>query len=214
VEARLGLTPSPTHSTGYGIDLDSIPLAIDLPKEFDAVLLGRVHEHKGAFDAVAVWRQVIARRPTARLLVIGEGPHRMELAARIKAAGLESSISLVGAVSEADKTRLVGQSRVGLSLSREEGWGLSVNEFLAAGIPVVAMEVPVFRRVFPDQLDLVPQKDTSAVAKQILYWLANPGAARERGIAGRAFVQRYDHKTVANREMEILIQAVKQRAKR
>jgi glycosyltransferase involved in cell wall biosynthesis len=214
VEASLGLIPSPTHSTGYGIDLESIPVAIDLAKEFDAVLLGRVHEHKGAFDAVEVWRRVVAQRHSARLMVIGEGPHRIELASRFKAAGLESAVTLVGAVSEPDKTRLVGSSRVGLSLSREEGWGLSVNEFLAAGLPVVAMEVPVFRKVFPDQLDLVPQKDTAAVAERILYWLANPAAARDRGIAGRAFVQRYDHKTVANREMEILIEAVKHRAKR
>jgi glycosyltransferase involved in cell wall biosynthesis len=93
---------------------------------------------------------------------------------------------------------------VGLSLSREEGWGLSVNEFLAAGLPVVAMEVPVFRSVFPGQLDLVPQKDIAATASRILHWLDHPEEARRQGIAGREFVQRYDHRRVAAEEIGIL----------
>jgi glycosyltransferase involved in cell wall biosynthesis len=91
-----------------------------------------------------------------------------------------------------------------LSLSREEGWGLSVNEFLAAGLPVVAMEVPVFRSVFPGQLDLVPQKDIPATATRVLHWLEHPQEARQRGMAGREFVQRYDHRRVAADEIGIL----------
>jgi glycosyltransferase involved in cell wall biosynthesis len=93
---------------------------------------------------------------------------------------------------------------VGLSLSREEGWGLSVNEFLAAGLPVVAMEVPVFRSVFPGQLDLVPQKDITATAARVLYWLDHPEEARRQGVSGREFVQRYDHRRVAAEEIGIL----------
>jgi glycosyltransferase involved in cell wall biosynthesis len=207
VETALGLRPSRTHATGYGIDLERLPLAVDHPKEFDAVLLGRVHEHKGVFDAVPLWQEVVRRRPGARLLVIGEGPHRAELQARIAAAGLGASVHCSGPVSEAEKVSLVARSRVGLSLSREEGWGLSVNEFLAAGLPVVAMEVPVFRSVFPGQLDLVPQKDLAATTTRILHWLDHPDEARRRGLEGRRFVERYDHRRVAAEEMRILTEA-------
>jgi glycosyltransferase involved in cell wall biosynthesis len=204
LESQLGLSPSKTFATGYGIDLERIPLSVDLPKEFDAVLLGRVHEHKGVFDAVPLWQAVRERRPGARLLVIGEGPHRAELVARFEAAGLAGAVHCSGPVSESEKVALVSRARVGLSLSREEGWGLSVNEFLAAGLPVVAMEVPVFRSVFPGQLDLVPQKDIPATAARVLHWLDHPEEARQRGAAGREFVQRYDHRRVAAEEIGIL----------
>lgn len=214
LETRLGLVPSKTFATGYGIDLDRIPLSVDLPKEFDAVLLGRVHEHKGVFDAVPLWRSVRQHRPDARLLIIGEGPHRAELMTRFEAAGLGSAVHCSGPVSEAEKVALVSRARVGLSLSREEGWGLSVNEFLAAGLPVVAMEVPVFRSVFPGQLDLVPQKDIAAAASRVLHWLEHPAEARERGVAGREFVQRYDHRRVAAAEIRILTAARASRASR
>jgi glycosyltransferase involved in cell wall biosynthesis len=204
LESQLGLSPSKTFATGYGIDLERIPLSVDLPKDFDAVLLGRVHEHKGVFDAVPLWQAVRERRPGARLLVIGEGPHRAELMARFEAAGLAGGVHCSGPVSESEKVALVSRARVGLSLSREEGWGLSVNEFLAAGLPVVAMEVPVFRSVFPGQLDLVPQKDITATAARVLYWLDHPEEARRQGVSGREFVQRYDHRRVAAEEIGIL----------
>jgi glycosyltransferase involved in cell wall biosynthesis len=57
VETGLGLQPSKTFSTGYGVDLEHLPFSIDAPKEFDAVILGRIHEHKGVLDAVPLWRE-------------------------------------------------------------------------------------------------------------------------------------------------------------
>lgn len=214
VETRQGLSPSQTHATGYGIDLETIPLAVDFPKTFDAVMLGRVHEHKGAFDAVEVWKRVVERRPAARLLVIGDGPHRVELTRRFEQAGLQSRVELTGAIPEARKTALLGQCRVGLSFSREEGWGLSVNEFLATGLPVVAMEIPVFRTVFPGQLDFVPLQDTQAAADRILHWLDRPDECRTRGIAAREFVRRYDHRSVASLELGLLQQAIARKRQR
>ncbi len=214
VEKGLGLSPSPTISTGYGVDLDRLPFSVDAPKRFDAVLLGRVHEHKGVFDAPPLWQAVRTRRPDAKLLVIGEGPHREELARRFAALGMgeqTGAVTFTGGISDAEKDALLPQCRVGLSLSREEGWGLSVTEFLAIGLPVVAMEVPVFRDVFPNQLDLIAQRDHAAAAARVLYWLEHPALARERAVQGREFIARYDHREVARRELGALQQAVAKR---
>lgn len=216
VEASLGLKPSPTVSTGYGVDLDRLPFSVDAPKRFDAVLLGRVHEHKGVFDAPPLWQTVRTRRPDAKLLVIGEGPHREELARRFEALGMgekTGAVTFTGGISDAEKDALLPQCRIGLSLSREEGWGLSVTEFLAIGLPVVAMDVPVFRDVFPGQLDIVPQRDHAAAAERVLFWLEHPQQARERAVQGRQFIARYDHREVARRELAALQEAVAKRLK-
>lgn len=214
VETSLGLRPSPTFSTGYGVDLARLPFSADVPKRFDAVLLGRVHEHKGVFDAPPLWQAVRERRPDAKLLVIGEGPHREELRRRFVAAGMgdeTGAVTFTGGIPDAEKDALLPSCRVGLSLSREEGWGLSVTEFLAVGMPVVAMEVPVFRDVFPGQLDLVPQRDPASAASRVLHWLEDPAASRTRAALGREFIARYDHREVAEKEMEALRAAVGRR---
>lgn len=208
IERRLGLEPSRVVSTGYGLNLAALQVEEDAPKEFDAVLLGRVHALKGVFDAPEIWKQVVARRPGARLLVIGDGVHRTELQQQFEAAGLGASVRLAGGVSDEEKNRLLSRCRVGLSLSREEGWGLSVTECLAFGLPVVAMHLPIFDHVFPGQLDLVGMGDTAACARRILTWLENPVAARERGRQGRRFVEQYDSRVVADRELAEMEQAL------
>src|SRR5205823_9370825 len=77
LEKKLHLPPHPNvQPFGYGVDLANMPLAWDHPREYDVVHLGRMHEHKGVFDMPAIWREVIAKKPNAKLLVIGEGPHR------------------------------------------------------------------------------------------------------------------------------------------
>lgn len=205
LERSLGLRPSRTMQIGYGIDLDAMPFDPKEPKRYDAVLLGRLHEHKGIFDLPEIWRRVNARRPGARLLVIGEGPHRERMRSMFQTEGLAGQVEFTGGVSETRKNELVRQARVGLSLSFEEGWGLSINEFLAAGLPVVAYDLPIFAHVFPGQLDLVRPGDRAGFADKLLVWLADESARWERGRAGREFVKRYDYREVAGQELEVLL---------
>jgi len=207
LETSLGLTPRPMVCTGYGIDLDEIPFLPDAPREFDAVVLGRIHEHKGVLDIPTVWSAVRTRHPQARLLVIGDGPHREELKRRLSDAGLSNAVQLVGAVDDAEKNRLLSRCRVGLSLSREEGWGLSITEFLAAGLPVVALQLPVFPEVFGDQLDPVPLGDLEGFARKVVEWLDDPVRCRVRGGEGRRFVARYDYRSVAEAELAAIKEA-------
>lgn len=219
LEASLGLKPSVTLPTGYGVDLEQLPRRPEnaADYEYDAVLLGRIHQTKGVLDVPALWQAVRQQRPGAKLLIIGEGPHREELQRRLTEVGLgaaSGAVTFTGGISDPEKNRLLPRCRIGLSLSREEGWGLSVTEFLAVGLPVVAMEVPVFRDIFPGQLDLVPPGDTNATATRVLHWLNHPDEARSRAAAGQEFVRRYDHREVARREMVALEAAVQRRRSR
>jgi glycosyltransferase involved in cell wall biosynthesis len=181
-----------------------MPLAWDNPHTFDVVHLGRLHEHKGVFDMPYVWKEVIAKKPGAKLLVIGEGPHRTRVQTMFAEMGLATSVTFTGGIPEKQKNELMSQARIGLSLSFEEGWGLSVNEFLATGIPVVAYGLPIFDSVFPNQLIKVPIGNKAAAAREILQLLDAPARQRELGLRGREFVQRYDFRNVAKQELQAL----------
>ena len=116
--SELGLTPARnTTAIGYGIDLSAFPNVWDPPRsrEFDAVHLGRMHQHKGVFDLPHVWKQVIEKRPGARLLVIGEGPHRQACADLCKELGIAENVHFTGGIPEAEKKRLLASARGGLS---------------------------------------------------------------------------------------------------
>ncbi len=211
IESRLGLKPSSLICTGNALNFDEFPDPKETQRKYDVVLLGRVHTQKGVMDAPAIWREVRRHRPEARLIVIGEGPHRSALEAAFSEAGLgpeTGAVVLTGGVSDREKNEWVAQCRVGLSLSREEGWGLSITEFMAAGLPVVAMELPVFDEVFPDHLDLVPQGDVTAAARRLQFWLENPDEARRQGAENRRFILRYDCRQLARMEMEAIEAAV------
>ena len=204
LETELGLTPTATRLVGCGIDFAALASTPPTGKIFDVVFLGRLHEQKGVFDLPQFWQGVVAQQPAARLLVIGEGPHRHQTETRFQKLRLQHSVAFTGGISEARKNELLAQSRVGVSLSYEEGWGLSVTEFLAASLPVAAYDLPVFAHVFPRQLATVPAGDWRGLAREVIGLLRDENRQLALGRAGREFVRRYDYRQVAKEELAAL----------
>jgi glycosyltransferase involved in cell wall biosynthesis len=204
LESQLGLKHAPTAASGYGVDLAKMPDSSQSPKNYDVVHLGRLHEHKGVFHLAPLWKKVMEKRPDARLLVIGEGPHRPRVEQMFAEVGIARNVRFTGGIPEAEKDKLIGESKIGLSLSFEEGWGLSINEFLAAALPVVAYALPIFDTVFPNQLYGVKVGNIDAAAASILRLLDSDAERREVGQRGRQFVMQYDYRNVAKSELALL----------
>ena len=204
LEDRLGLKHAPTAASGYGVDLAKMPDSSSAPKNYDVVHLGRLHEHKGVFHLAPLWKKVMEKMPDAKLLVIGEGPHRPRVEQMFAELGIAQHVRFTGGIPEAEKDRLIGESKIGLSLSFEEGWGLSINEFLAAAIPVVAYALPIFDTVFPNQLYGVKVGDIDGATANILRLLDRDAERKEVGQRGRSFVMQYDYRNVAKSELKLL----------
>ncbi len=209
LEEDLGLPTSNVITVGCGLDFADIDATPQVSKEYDVVFLGRMHEQKGVFELPDVWRRVNRQCPEARLLVIGEGPHRPDTQKLIDEAGLSGTVTFAGGVPEKEKNRLLAASSIGLSLSYEEGWGLSVTEYLAAGLPVAAYDLPVFQSEFEGHLTLHTRGDQDAVAQTLVDWLLNPTVAEQVGKKGREFVHRFDYRTVAQEELDLMEQLFK-----
>jgi len=204
LEKSLGLKPVKPMVVGSSIDLKQFDILDEDDKTHDVVFLGRIHELKGVYDLSRVWGLVREKRPEARLVVIGEGPHRAAVQKQFANIGLKDGVEFTGSIPDKQKNLLLAQARVGLSLSSEEGWGLAVNEYLACGLPVVAYDLPVFQEVFPNCLENVPLGDWKKAADQILELLNNPVLRQNRGHAGREFIQRYDYREMAREELATL----------
>ena len=89
--------------------------------------------------------------------------------------------------------------------SVKEGWGLAVLEAMAAGLPVVASDLPVFGEYLEDGVSalLPPVADDVALARAMRS-LVHDAELRERLVAGgRAVLPRFTWEATARRHREI-----------
>ncbi len=131
------------------------------------VAVGRLSEEKGfatLLDAVALLRK---RRPV-RLVIVGEGPDRVNLEERIKSLQLDDAVELAGFHS--NPGAFLERAQLFVSSSRYEGLGNVIIEALACGVPVVSTDAPYGpREILQDGRwgDLVPVGDARALADAI-----------------------------------------------
>lgn len=111
--------------------------------------------------------RTLAVLPHATLRIAGEGPLRGELQALIDELGLRGKVRLLGAV--ADVPSLLASADLFLSTSRWEGFGLSIAEALATGLPVVGPRVSGVQEVVSEGDDglLFAGDSVGAVADSI-----------------------------------------------
>lgn len=107
--------------------------------------LGRVEPYKRIDVAVAAMPQILARVPDARLVIVGRGGALPELERQVATLGLGAVVKFRGFVSEDEKVALYRDARVLVNPSEKEGWGLTVLEANACGVPAVASDVPGLR---------------------------------------------------------------------
>lgn len=114
--------------------------------------VGRVTTHKRLellIDAVGTVRASV---PDLVVNIVGAGPASDDLRARVDRAGLGDHVVLHGFVSAARRDELAGAAWLTVSTSVGEGWGLSVIEAAAQGVPAVALDVPGLRDSVRDGL--------------------------------------------------------------
>jgi glycosyltransferase involved in cell wall biosynthesis len=151
----------------------------------------------GRFDAIKnhelmiqAFAKVAAQFPTAKLMLVGDGPHRAPLEALVDTLGLESKVELTGFRS--DVAHLLTQADVFLMSSRYEGVSIALLEAMRAGLPAVATRVGgIPETVIPDQTGLlVASEDTEGFAAAMSALAASPELRRQFGTAAREFQRR------------------------
>ena len=150
-----------------------------------AVYAGRLHEAKGLADLVAAWGAIVARWPNARLCLAGEGPFRGALAEQIEVRGLDGRVVLAGTFDNVDE--LLAAADLFVLPSHQEGMSLALLEAMAAGLPIVATDVPGNRDLLSGGRHalLVPAGDPAALAAAIERLLDEPELGAHLGAAAR-----------------------------
>lgn len=153
-----------------------------------AVYLGPLDDSKGLRTLIQAWRGLVARRPNARLWLVGEGPDSGALLAYVDAQGLSSWIVLPGAFD--DDEDLFKAADVFVLPSLEEGMSYPLLRAMATGVPVVATDIPGNRLLIEHEYHglLTPVEDAAALAGAVERVFDNPHLAAMLGAAARTRV--------------------------
>ncbi|MFN4046648.1 MAG: glycosyltransferase family 4 protein, partial [Acidilobaceae archaeon] len=116
---------------GEALELEGNPIVVSVI---------RLTYRKNPLTLVKVAESLSRELPKARLYIAGDGPLRKPLERRAKARGLRNIVFL-GALNRDNVKRLLWASDVFVLPSRTEAFGMSALEAMAAGVPVVALNV-------------------------------------------------------------------------
>jgi glycosyltransferase involved in cell wall biosynthesis len=182
--------------------IDRVPAG---ENRFDVCFVGGLRVSKGVYDLIPIWNGVIAHFPMARLAIVGEGAPSVteDFRSRLSAARLMNNVTLLGALPSLRLYEVMKASRMFLSTSHEEGWGIAICEALACGLPVVAFSLPAFG-FLEGQIDEAPLMDHDTIVKKLVSGLSNTRHLEERGILGRLFIERFDWDLIALEELDSL----------
>jgi glycosyltransferase-like protein len=163
--------------------------------------VGGIEPRKGSLDLLSAYALLRADRPDLRLVVAGGETlfdYRDYRAAwDERAAELDLPPVVLGSVAEETLPALVAAAEVFVFPSVKEGFGLAAMEALAAGVPLVARDLPVLREVFgPVARFAADPPGLAAAVREAL-----DGKAAARRAAGRALAARYSWTTAARRHV-------------
>jgi glycosyltransferase involved in cell wall biosynthesis len=181
-----------------------------------AVFVGRLAPEKGLGTLIDAWPFVLARYPTAQLVLLGDGPERAALVDRARSlqltVGTGQSIDLPGAL--ADPSQILRTGDLFVLASREEGMSVALLESMSLGITLVASSIPGNRRLIRDfeHGRLVPPDNARAFAQAIIDQWSNSDRAFQMGRMARIRVEKeFSIDQVARKHLELFHEILQKR---
>jgi sugar transferase (PEP-CTERM/EpsH1 system associated) len=164
------------------------------PRQFLVGTVGRLDAVKDQTNLARAFVAALRRHPGARdrlrLVIVGDGPLRGEVARVLAEADALPLAWLAG------ERHDIADAMRGLDLfvlpSLAEGISNTLLEAMASGLPVIATRVGGNGELMEEGLTgrLVPRADPEALATEILRYFDDPQLARRHGGAGRSLVEK------------------------
>jgi len=167
--------------------------ATGLPGKYAIGCFGRVRAQKGTDLFVEAMCALLPRHPDYTAIIIGAIDDRAfadALQERVRAKGLAERVRFLGELPIAELPRWYQRISIYAFTSRNEGFGLTLIEAMAAGTALVAARAGAAETVVVDGETgaLVPVGDAAALASALEPLMRDPERARPLGQKARARV--------------------------
>ncbi|MDO9457065.1 stealth conserved region 3 domain-containing protein [Nocardioides sp.] len=175
--------------------------------------VGRLASEKQWPVLVRAFGAVADRIPEWRLRIFGEGHGRFETMGMVRKLGLYDRVELPGPTSDM-QAEWARASLSALTSQPGEGFPLVIQEAMAAGVPVIAYDMPTGPR---DQIDhgvdglLVTQGVEAGLSAAILRLATDPAERLRMGAAALTKAATWDGEAIASRWIEVFEDALRRR---
>lgn len=199
------------HVIPPGIDSTFLIPPIPVPATPRLVCVGRLHEQKGQLLLVEAVLQLRAEGLTCEVILVGEGPMRMEIERRIAEFKLQERVTLTGPVSTAEIVARIQSARTVVLPSFAENFPSVILEAFAMNRPVIATYVGGIPEIVKNGVNgwLVPAGEVSSLVAAMREALSAPvSRLEEMGRAGSRLVRaEYRSDVIADRLLEMFQRA-------
>ncbi len=191
----LGADP---HVFRPGLDTSEVRRRYGLAGRRWLLSVARLTRHKGIDTGIRVVAQLAPEYPDLGYAVAGTGDDLPELESLARVLGVADRVKFLGQVPEADLPEVYNCAEIYLGLSRimperVEGFGISLAEASACGLPVIAGSGGGIPETVEDGLSgrLVSPEQVKEVCAVVRSLLNDRSLASRLGAKGRERVERY-----------------------
>ncbi len=141
---------------------------------FTILMASRLTREKNIGMAIGAAQEVVKKYPKTLFLIVGEGPEQKRLESKIREHDLGKNVKIDNWTE--DLISYYKTADLFLLTSNYEGYGRTVIEAMAAGLPVIMTNVGLAGEILIDELDgwVVPVGSQSSVAEAIGHLIDNP----------------------------------------
>lgn len=179
-----------------GIDTREVRARYGLGEGRWLLSVARLTRHKGIDTALQALARLRRRFPDLRYAVVGSGEEQEALKTEARALGVADRVRFLTDVPDRDLPALYNAAELYVGVSRlmeqrVEGFGISLAEASACGLPVIAGRSGGIPAAVSDGETglLVDAERAEAVAEAVARLLDDPGLRARLGIAGRRAVE-------------------------
>jgi 1,2-diacylglycerol 3-alpha-glucosyltransferase len=148
----------------YGYDSDT-PVLLSL---------SRLAFEKNIQELIASMPDVLAKEPTAQLLIVGDGPARQSLERQVREMDLRDHVTFAGQISNDEVPHYYQIADVFVSASDSESQGLTYDESLASDVPIVVRRSEYTDQLIDDPGIGISFQKRADLVKGILHYIQNP----------------------------------------
>jgi len=192
--------------------IDVIPNGIDTNEFFpvaakDSIFTvlstSRLIERKGIICLLRGFIDFHQTSPKSRLLIVGDGPLKDQLASMIKNNNLQNSVQLLGNITHDKIQQYYQQADVFVLPSLNEGMSNSLLEAMASGLAIIATDTGGVRELLEQDALLIEKNSSSSVANAIAKLYSQPELLTKKKINSRRRAENYSWSKVAEKYYDL-----------